>query len=97
MKTDKQYRIDLWIFIGSVIVLLYLIIMNIMFDNEYNSTVLRAIMELITIPIFTIGAFIPLIVIFRGITKRTESRSLAILTMLFSLLTGIIIGYSTLL
>lgn len=97
MKLNKQYRIDLWLFIGSIMVLLYLLLMTIMFDKDYSNTDLRAIMEMITVPIFGIGAFIPLIVIFRGISKKTESKSLAILTMLFSLLTAFLIGYTTLL
>ncbi|TXE10882.1 hypothetical protein ES711_02980 [Gelidibacter salicanalis] len=97
MKADRQYRIDLWIFIGSVIVLLYLLLINVMFDNAYSNTNFKDTMEMITIFIFSVGAFIPLIVIFRGISKKTESKSLAILTMLFSLLTAFLIGYTTLL
>ncbi|MBJ7879907.1 hypothetical protein [Gelidibacter salicanalis] len=97
MKLNRQYSIDLWLFIGSIMVLLYLLLMTIMFDKDYSNTGLRAIMEMITVPIFSIGTFIPVIVIFRGISKKTESKSLAILTMLFSLLTAFLIGYTTLL
>ena len=95
MKQNKQYRIDLWLFIGSIAVLLFLLLMNLMFDESGKNS-FKAVMEWITIPIFIMGAFIPLIVIFRFIMKRTASRSLAMLTLLFSLLTAVMIGYTTL-
>lgn len=95
MKKNKQYRIDLWLFIGSIAVLLYLLFMNLMFE-ESGQNAFTAVMEWITIPIFVMGAFIPLIVIFRFIMKKTESRSLAVLALLFSLLTAVMIGYTTL-
>lgn len=97
MKLNRQYRIDLWLFIGSVIVLLYLLLMNVMFDRENSNTALKSLMELIMVPIFSIGAVIPILVIYRGISKKTEQKSLAILTMLFSLLTAFMIGYTMLL
>ncbi|WP_299390741.1 hypothetical protein [uncultured Gelidibacter sp.] len=97
MKLNRQYRIDLWLFIGSVIVLLYLLLMNVMFDGENSNTALKSLMEVITVPVFSVGAVIPIIVIFRGISKKTEQKSLAILTMLFSLLTAFMIGYTMLL
>ncbi|MBA6153653.1 hypothetical protein [Gelidibacter maritimus] len=95
MKQNKQYRIDLWLFIGSISVLLYLLFMNLMFEDSGSNT-FKAIMEWITIPIFIMGAFIPLVVIFRFIVKKTVSTSLAILTLLFSLLAAVMIGYTTL-
>ncbi|RXJ45891.1 hypothetical protein [Gelidibacter gilvus] len=95
MKQNKQYRIDLWLFIGSIAVLLFLLFMNLMFDESGKNS-FKAVMEWITIPIFIMGAFIPLIVIFRFIMKRNASRSLAMLTLLFSLLTAVMIGYTTL-
>ena len=67
-----------------------------MFSQNGNNESFQSLMEWITIPIFIMGAFIPLIVIFRFITKRTESRSLAILSLLFGLLTAVLIGYTTL-
>ncbi|OBX24868.1 hypothetical protein LX77_00102 [Gelidibacter algens] len=97
MKQNRQYLIDLWLFIGSITVLLYLLLMNIMFAKNWSNVAIEAIMELITIPILSAGAFIPLIVIFRIVLKRMFSRALAILTMLFSLLTAVLIGYTSLL
>ncbi|MBO3098039.1 hypothetical protein [Gelidibacter pelagius] len=95
MKQNKQYRIDLWLFIGSITVLLYLLFMNLMFE-ESGKNAFKAVMEWVTIPIFIMGAFIPLIVIFRFIVKKSVSTSLAILTLLFSLLAAVMIGYTTL-
>lgn len=97
MKQNKQYRIDLWLFIASITVLLYLLLMNIMFVKNWSNERMSALMELISIPVFSVGAFIPLIVIFRIILKKTASKPLPILTMLFSLLTAVLIGYTTLL
>lgn len=96
MIPNKQYKIDLWLFIGSITVLLYILIMNLMFVKNWSNDSFRSLMEWITIPIFIMGAFIPLIVIFRFISKKTESRSLAILSLLFALLTAVLIGYTTL-
>lgn len=97
MKQNRQYRIDLWLFIGSITVLLYILIMNLMYVKNWSNDAFHSLMEWITIPVFIMGAFIPLFVIFRFISKRTESRSLAILSLLFGLLTAVLIGYTTLL
>lgn len=96
MNQNKQYRIDLWLFLGSVTALLYILLMNIMNVKNWSNDAFRSLMEWITIPIFIMGAFIPLIVIFRFISNKTESRSLAVLSLLFSLLTAVLIGYTTL-
>lgn len=96
MMENRQYKIDLWLFIGSITVLLYVLIMNLMFVKNWSNDSFRALMEWITIPIFIMGAVIPLMVIFRFISKKTESRSLAILSLLFGLLTAVLIGYTTL-
>ncbi|WP_027126896.1 hypothetical protein [Gelidibacter mesophilus] len=96
MKKNKHYRIDLWLFIGSITVMLYILLMNLMFVKNWSNDSFKALMEWITIPIFFIGTFIPLIVIFRFLTKKTDSNPLAILTLLFSLLTAFLIGYTTL-
>ncbi|HUH26749.1 hypothetical protein [Gelidibacter sp.] len=95
MKQNKQYRIDLWLFMGSIAVLLFLLFMNLMFDDS-GKEAFKSVMEWITIPIFIMGAFIPLIAIFRFIMKKYASRSLVMLTLLFSLLTAVMIGYTTL-
>ena len=96
MKQNRQYKIDLWLFIGSITVLIYILIMNLMFVKNWSNDAFRSLMEWITIPIFIIGAFIPLVVIFRFISKKTESKPLAILSLLFSLLTAFLMGYTTL-
>lgn len=67
-----------------------------MVAKNWSNESFQYLMEWITIPVFITGAFIPLVVIFRFITKRTESRSLAILSLLFGLLTAVLIGYTTL-
>lgn len=96
MKRNKQYSIDLWLFIGSIAVMLYILVMNIMFSESENNDGFRDLMEWITIPVFIMGTIIPIIVVFRSIVKKTESNVLAILSILFSLVTAILIGYTTL-
>ena len=95
MNQNKQYRIDLGLFIGSIAVLLFLLFMNLMFE-ESGKDAFKSVLEWITIPIFIIGAFIPLIAVFRFIAKKYTSKSLIMLTLLFSLLTAVMIGYTTL-
>lgn len=96
MGSNNRYGIDLWLFIASIIVLLYILIMNLMFVKNWSNEAFRSFMEWFTVPIVIIGSFIPLIVIFRYISKQTNSKALAALTMLFSLLTAIFMGYTTL-
>lgn len=96
MKRNKQYNIDLWLFIGSITVVLYILIVNLMLVKNVSNDSLRSLMEWITIPVFIIGAMIPLIVIFRMVSNKTESRPIAILSLFFSLLTAVLIGYTTL-
>ena len=94
MKQNRQYNIDLWLFIGTITVLLYILIVNVMFVKNWSNDSFSSLMEWLTIPIFLLGAIIPFIVIFRLISKRTESRGLAILSLLFALLTTVLTGYS---
>lgn len=97
MTKNKQYKIDLWLFIGSITVMLYILVVNLLLlQNSESITVLRDLLEWITVPIFIMGTCIPIVVVFRSIVKKTESKSLAILAILFSLLTAILIRYSTL-
>ncbi len=67
-----------------------------MLVKNVSNDSLRSLMEWITIPVFIIGAMIPLIVIFRMVSNKTESRPIAILSLFFSLLTAVLIGYTTL-
>lgn len=97
MARNKQYRIDLWLFIGSVLVMLFILMMNLMFSESHDNKTFRNLMEWVTLPVFAIGICIPVVMVFRSIVKKTESKSLALLTILFSLLTAILIGYTTLL
>ncbi len=96
MIPNRQYKIDLWLFIASITVLLYYLIMNLMLVKNCSNESFRSLMDWITIPISILGAIIPLIVIFRFISKKTESSSLAILSLLFALSTAVLIGYTTL-
>ncbi len=95
MKENKQYKIDLWLFIGSITVLLYILIMNLMFVKNWSNNSFQSLMEWINVPVFIMGALVPLIVIFRLISQRTESRGLAILSLLFALLTTVLIISTT--
>ena len=67
MKNNRQYLIDLWLFIGSIVVLLYILFMNYAYINNWDNTVLIAIMELITIPLILLGCVIPVAVVYRHI------------------------------
>ncbi|MEO8773741.1 MAG: hypothetical protein ABI263_05390 [Gelidibacter sp.] len=96
MKQNKQYKIDLYLFLGSITVVLYILIVNLMLVKSLSNDSLRSLMEWITIPVFIMGAFIPLVVIFRLISNKTESRPIAILSLFFSLMTAVLIGYTTL-
>jgi len=91
----KEYRKDLWLFIASVIVLLYILFMNYAYINQFNNVVLQGIMEFITIPIIVIGSVVPVVVAYRFISKKTESRTLSMLAVLFSLMTALLIGYTS--
>ncbi|MEZ4792306.1 MAG: hypothetical protein R2783_02160 [Gelidibacter sp.] len=95
MKQSKQYRIDLSLFIGSIFVLLYILFMNYAYINGWDDPVLVGIMEFITIPFILLGCLIPVVVVFRYISKKTQSRTLSMLTVFFSLLTAFLIGYTT--
>ena len=96
MIQSRQYKIDLWLFIGSITVVLYIIIVNLMLVKNLDNESLRSLMEWITIPVFIAGALIPVIVIFRLIANKTDSRAIATLSLFFSLLTAVLIGYTTL-
>ena len=95
MKNNKQYLIDLWLFIGSIVVLLYILFMNYAYINNWDNTVLIAIMEFITIPLILLGGIIPVVVVYRHISKKTQSRTLSMMAILFSLLTAILMSYTT--
>ncbi|MEO6347217.1 MAG: hypothetical protein ABIO60_04825 [Aquaticitalea sp.] len=94
-KLNKQYRIDLWLFIGSVLVLLYLLFMNYANLNKWENTVLIGILKLFTIPFILVACAIPMVVVFRFISKKTKSRTLSMLAVLISLVTAILIGYTS--
>ncbi|MGJ8592309.1 MAG: hypothetical protein ACSHXF_07160 [Aquaticitalea sp.] len=95
MRNKKQYRIDLWLFLASTIVLIYILFMNYVFINKWENESLKAIMELISIPMILIGSIVPLIVVYRFISKKTESRTLSMLAVLLSLVTALLISYLT--
>ena len=95
MKNNRQYLIDLWLFIGSIVVLLYILFMNYAYINNWDNTVLIAIMELITIPLILLGCIIPVAVVYRHILKKTQSRTLSMMAILFSLMTALLISYTT--
>ena len=86
---------DLWLFIGSIVVLLYILFMNYAYINNWDNTVLIAIMEFITIPLILLGCVIPVVVVYRHISKKTQSRTLSMMAILFSLLTAILMSYTT--
>lgn len=94
-ETNKEYQKDLWLFITSTIVLLYLLFMNYAYINQLDNAAMIAIMELVTIPIIIIGSIVPIIVVYRFISKKTQSRTLSMLAVLFSLVTAILIGYTS--
>lgn len=94
-ETNKEYQKDLWLFITSTIVLLYLLFMNYAYINQLYNAAMIAIMELVTIPIIIIGSIVPIIVVYRFISKKTQSRTLSMLAVLFSLVTAILIGYTS--
>ena len=96
MIQNRKYKIDLWSLIGSITVLLYIIIVNLTLVTILDNESLRSLMEWITIPVFIAGALIPIIVIFRLIANKTDSRAIATLSLFFSLLTAVLIGYTTL-
>lgn len=95
MAQKTQKRIDLLLMISSMVVLLYLLTMNFMTLQEENNDFIQD-MEWLTISLFTIGAFIPILLVFRYIMKKIANNTFALLTLLFSLLTSILIGYTTL-
>ncbi len=67
--------------------------MNYAYINDLKDDGLQGIMESITIPMILIGSVVPLIVVYRFILKKTESRTLSMLAVLFSLVTGLLMGY----
>lgn len=93
MNQNKQYKIDLWLFLICAAILLYLIITNFMLaKNQGNST--YNTLENINIPIYIVGGLLPFIIITRFVVHKTKNRSLAILSLLFSLLIYVFIGFS---
>ncbi len=93
--TNKEYRKDLWLFMVSVIVLLYILFMNYAYINQLRNAVMIGLMELITIPMIIIGSIVPVVVVYRYISKKTQSRILSMLAVLLSLVTAILMGYTT--
>ena len=69
--------------------------MNYAYINQLDNVSMIAIMELVTIPIIIIGSIVPIIVVYRFISKKTQSRTLSMLAVLFSLVTAILIGYTS--
>ena len=94
--SNKEYRKDLWLFIASVIVLLYILLMNYAYANRLENVFMNGVMEFITIPIIIVGSVVPLIVVYRFITKKTQSRTLSMMAVLLSLVTAFILGYTSL-
>lgn len=82
---------DFWLFVASLVAFIYILFMNVAYAYQWDQVVLRAVMELITIPILLIAMSIPLVIIFRFITKKTKNRILAIITIFISLLTALFI------
>lgn len=95
MKANKPTGIEVLLFIGSFIVLIYILFMNYAYVQNWDHTLLIAIMEFITIPAILLASIIPIIVVLRFIRKKTKNRTIAILTMFFSLLTAFLLGYTT--
>ncbi|MEZ4803049.1 MAG: hypothetical protein R2797_09775 [Gelidibacter sp.] len=95
MKLTKQSKIDISLLIGSALALCYILFMQYAYLKKWDHTVLIAIMEFITIPIILIGCVIPIMTVFRFISKKTTNRTIAILTLFLSLLTAILMGYDT--
>jgi uncharacterized membrane protein YesL len=93
--TNKEYRKDLWLFIVSVIVLVYILFMNYAYFNQLEDSIMTGIMEFLTIPIIIIGSLVPVVVVYRYISKKTQSRTLSMLAVLFSLVTAILMGYTS--
>ena len=96
MRNKKQYRIDLTLFIASITVLLFLLFANYVRVNNWDKKGLSDFTEFLTIPMILIASIIPLAVVFRFISKKTESRTLSMMAVLFSLMTAILISYTTL-
>ncbi len=61
--------------------------------NQLENVVLYAVMELITIPIMIVGSVVAVVVVYRYINKKTKSRTLSMMAVLFSLMTAVLIGY----
>ena len=89
----KRYDMDFWLFLASLVTFVYILFMNVAYAYQWDQAVLRGVMELITVPILLIAMAIPLVVIFRFISKKAKSRKLAIITIFISLLTAIFIGF----
>ncbi len=85
---------DIWLFVVSLITFAYILLMNVAYAYKWDQqVVLRGFMELMTIPVFLVAMAIPIVIIFRYITKKTKNIKLAIFTILVSLLTAIFIGF----
>lgn len=69
--------------------------MNYAYINNLENVVMYAVMELITIPMIIIGSIVPVVVVYRFISKKTQSRTLSMLAVLFSLVTAILMGYTS--
>ncbi|MCK7590523.1 hypothetical protein M0G43_08065 [Subsaxibacter sp. CAU 1640] len=95
MEQNKEYRKDLWLFLGSVIVLLFILFTNYVHVNNWDNEVLLKMIDILTFPMIIIGSIVPLIVVYRFMIKKTQSRTLSMLTLFFSLFTAVIMGYTS--
>ena len=91
----KASKTETMLLIGSVIVLIYFLFMQFAYANQWDNTVLVAIMEFITIPIILLGCIIPLIVVYRFISEKTSNKVFSGLTLLFSLIIAIMLAYTS--
>lgn len=95
MRNKKQYRIDLWLFLGSVAVLLYFLFMIYSHTIEWDNKKLKHLLEFMMVPIILLGCLIPVVVVYRFISKKTESRTFSMMAVLLSLVTAVLINYMT--
>ena len=96
MKLTKQSKIDFSLCIGSVLVLSYVVFMNYAAQRiDWHTSSWLEIMDLITIPVILMACAIPIVVVFRFISKKTTNRTIAILTLFFSLIIALLLGSIT--
>ncbi|HXJ99229.1 MAG TPA: hypothetical protein VNJ50_10300 [Gelidibacter sp.] len=95
MNQNKQYKFDLWLFMACTMVLLYLLLINLMISKNWSNDVFNSLMDWMSVPIYSLGIILPIVVVIRLVLNKTQNRSLAVLSLLFSLLSFVFIGYST--